>query len=302
MSIYVEIRIRAPMDALWRHTQEPRLHERWDLRFSEIEYLPRVDETQPQRFRYATRVGFGLRIVGEGESVGQRDQPDGSCTSLLTFDSSDPRSVIREGGGWWKYVPTPDGIRFMTQYDYRTRGGAAGRVFDRLVFRPLLGWATAWSFDRLRLWLERGVDPTVAMRSTVARAVARVGVAFVFAYHGLVPKLLCAHPDEIAMLRDIGLSSDAASRAIVVGGVAELGLAACMLILWRRKWPSWTALGFLLLATVGVAVNSPRFIGAAFNPVSLDVATACLAAIDLLLVSDVPSATRCLRSPERAPA
>src|SRR5712691_5848194 len=41
MSIYVEILIRAPMDALWAHTQTPELHERWDLRFSEIAYVPR---------------------------------------------------------------------------------------------------------------------------------------------------------------------------------------------------------------------------------------------------------------------
>ena len=29
MSIYVEILVRAPMDALWAHTQTPGLHERW---------------------------------------------------------------------------------------------------------------------------------------------------------------------------------------------------------------------------------------------------------------------------------
>ena len=34
MSIYVEILIRAPMDALWAHTQTPVLHERWDGRLN----------------------------------------------------------------------------------------------------------------------------------------------------------------------------------------------------------------------------------------------------------------------------
>lgn len=29
MSIYVEILVRAPMDALWNHTQTPSLHEQW---------------------------------------------------------------------------------------------------------------------------------------------------------------------------------------------------------------------------------------------------------------------------------
>jgi hypothetical protein len=33
MSIYVEILIRCSMDDLWQKTQEPKLHERWDLRF-----------------------------------------------------------------------------------------------------------------------------------------------------------------------------------------------------------------------------------------------------------------------------
>ena len=46
MSIYVEILVRAPMDALWAHTQTPALHERWDLRFSRIEYLPKAHESE----------------------------------------------------------------------------------------------------------------------------------------------------------------------------------------------------------------------------------------------------------------
>jgi hypothetical protein len=84
-------------------------------------------------------------------------------------------SLIREGSGYWKYIPTEHGIRFVTWYDYRTRFGTAGAVFDRLVFRPLMGWATAWSFDRLRLWLEQGIDPSKAARQTVANLVGLGG-------------------------------------------------------------------------------------------------------------------------------
>jgi hypothetical protein len=102
VSVYVEILVRAPMDALWSHTQTPALHERWDLRFSRIEYLPKKDETEPQRFRYATRIGFGLEVSGEGETLGRRDSADGSSTSALTFGSAEPISIIREGSGYWK--------------------------------------------------------------------------------------------------------------------------------------------------------------------------------------------------------
>ena len=45
--IYVEVRVRGSMEDLWRLTQEPALHRRWDLRFSEIRYLPRRDPAQP---------------------------------------------------------------------------------------------------------------------------------------------------------------------------------------------------------------------------------------------------------------
>src|SRR5438309_11922115 len=124
MSVYVEILIRAPMDALWSHTQAPALHERWDLRFSQIEYLPKSHESESQRFRYATRIGFGLEVSGEGETVGQRDSADGSSTSALTFRSDERLSIIREGSGYWKYIPTTEGIRFVTWYDYQSRFGA----------------------------------------------------------------------------------------------------------------------------------------------------------------------------------
>ena len=126
MSIYVEILVRAPMESLWDRTQTPSLHERWDLRFSRIEYLPKSHPGEPQRFRYATRIGFGLGVSGEGETVGNRGLLDGSCTSALTFGSDDGLSIIREGSGYWKYIPTGEGIRFVTWYDYRTRFGVPG--------------------------------------------------------------------------------------------------------------------------------------------------------------------------------
>jgi hypothetical protein len=297
MSIYVEILVRAPMDALWSRTQTPALHEKWDLRFSRIDYLPKERETEPQRFRYTTRIGFGLQVKGEGESVGERDLADGSRSSALKFGSNDSLSIIREGNGYWKYIPVPTGILFLTWYDYRTRFGAVGALFDRLVFRPLIGWATAWSFDRLRLWLEQGVDPAQAMRQTLVHIVARVGLALIFAYQGLVPKLIARHADEIAMLHDVGVAADVRNVAVTALGVSELVLGAFLLFSWHRRWPPSLCVGLMLLATAVVGVNSPRYFDAAFNPFSLNVAVACLAVVDLLVLTDLPSAARCRRRP-----
>src|SRR6266487_2714704 len=96
MGIYVEFPIRASMDELWEKTQDPQLHQRWDLRFTQIQYLPRQGG-QPQKFLYRTRVGFGLKIDGEGESIGERDGEGGARTSSLKFWSEDRNLLIRTG-------------------------------------------------------------------------------------------------------------------------------------------------------------------------------------------------------------
>jgi hypothetical protein len=133
--IYVEINIHAPMEDLWRLTQTPNLHERWDLRFTGIEYLPRPNENEPQRFLYTTRIGFGLKICGEGESVGSHNKRNGERTSALKFGSNDPKSLIRTGSGYWHYIPGDNDITFLTWYDYQTRFGlrAAGSMASSSV-------------------------------------------------------------------------------------------------------------------------------------------------------------------------
>ncbi len=296
MGIYVEARVRGPLQELWRLTQTPELHERWDLRFGSISYLQRPNENEPQRFRYATRIGLGLEIEGWGESVGER-QADGTRTSALRFGSEDPRSLIRAGSGYWKYVPVPDGVRFITGYDYEVRYGALGRAFDRLLFRPAMGWATAWSFDRLRLWVESGVDPAGAARRALVHAVAAGAVAFVWIWHGLVPKLLGPHADEVAILADLGTPPGWIGLLTRAAGVLEVAFGLSFVALSRRRWPWILTIVLMILATAAVLLASPRFAGATFNPVTLDLQMIALCAVGLLALRDLPSARRCLRRP-----
>ncbi len=299
MSIYVEILVRAPMDALWAHTQTPSLHEQWDLRFSRIEQLPRTAAGERQRFKYTTRIGFGLEVSGEGESLARRSLPDGNASSALSFASDHAMSLISEGRGYWKYIPTQEGIRFLTWYDYRPRFGAAGELLDRLVFRPLFGWATAWSFDRLRLWLEQRIDPATALRQMLVHALARVALATVFAYQGLVPKLVARHADEVTLAVNSGIPLPLAGYVLSMLGVAEIVLAAALLVFWSRRWPAWVCLAAMPLALANVALFSPSFFAAAFNPFALNLGVAALAAIDLMVLDTVPSAARCLRHPRK---
>ncbi|HYN88745.1 MAG TPA: DoxX-like family protein, partial [Ardenticatenaceae bacterium] len=242
-----------------------------------------------------TRIGFGLGIGGEGESVGNREGPDGRRSSALKFWSDDPKSLIERGSGYWQYIPRPDGIRFLTWYDYQTRFGAVGRALDTVLFRPLLGWATAWSFDRLRLWIEAGIDPATSLRQSLVHALARTGIASVWLYQGLVPKLLYRHQDERAMLRDAGVPESVAPVVLRLVGWGEVALGVLFLLAWRSRWLFLANVGLMLAAVLAVARNSRRFLPAAFNPVTLNLAMIVLSLVGFISGARIPTASRCLR-------
>jgi hypothetical protein len=167
--LYVGRSIRCDLDELWQATQDPARHQRWDVRFGTISYLPEPGPRGERRLRYSLRVGpVTIRGTGHCKTNG--------LVSGLRFGSPDPLSLIRSGSGYWRYEVRPDGVRLSTGYDYRPGWGPLGPAADRL-FRPLLGWGTAWSFDRLRLWLERGTPPEALLRRALAEAATRAAAA-----------------------------------------------------------------------------------------------------------------------------
>lgn len=293
--IYVEILIRAPMEEVWEKTQNPELHKLWDLRFTDIEYLSKTSDDAPQQFLYATRLGFGLAIKGKGETLGSRDDSSGVRTSSLKFWSDNPISLISEGSGYWKYIPTPDGIRFLTWYDYKTRFGAAGALLDSLIFRPLMGWATAWSFDRLRRWIEDGLPPHALFSASCCFAISRIALALVWIYQGLVPKLIFKHPDEMAMLAASGISIELAGNLLLLLGAAEVLFGLILLVWWQDRKLLWLNIYLLVIALGLVVIKSPGYLVAAFNPVALTLSMIALSASALALVPYVPTAKMCSR-------
>ena len=298
MNIYVETLITGSIDELWEKTQVPELHESWDLRFSEIRYLPRVDESLPQQFLYKTRLGFGLEITGIGETVGTRINDD--CrTSALKFWSDDPKSLIKVGSGYWKYDQRAGGVRFLTGYNYETRFGGLGRVFDQLIFRPLIGWATAWSFDRLRLWIENGIDPSTSLYNSIIHALARLTLVFIWLYQGFVPKLLFLHQDELVMMAAISSSPDVTPLAVRLLGLVEILFAFFLLLSWKHRRVLLVNIPLMIFATLGIVFSSPGYLAAAFNPITLNIAVIVLALIGYLSSAHLPSASRCLRKEQK---
>jgi hypothetical protein len=299
--IYVESRMRVPMERLWEATQDPEQHQRWDVRFGSITYEPKV-EGEPQRFTYATTVAPGVTVAGTGESLGDRDRPDGTRWSGLRFWSKDRRSIIDAGAGYWRYVPTDDGIRFLTRYDYRPRWGRLGELIDRACFRPAFGWATAWSFDRLRLWLEEGIPPERSRDQAVAHATAVAGLVGVFAYQGLVPKVWKVDRDEVAIWQGLGLSGACARKVVRAAGAVEAGFAMATAVRSEKRWPFVITIAAMPTLAIGAARSDRSILTKAFNPGSLGIAMAALAGVALATREGRPSGRRPMRTaPDRQP-
>ncbi|AOC56501.1 hypothetical protein [Bacillus pumilus] len=174
--VYVETTIHAPIEKVWEYTQNPKLHEQWDLRFSTIS-LNEPQNEQPQSFLYEKHLGFGLSVTGTGAYRTRMMDERNERASSLKFKSSHPLSFIKEGSGYWKYMKTSDHIVFQTQFDYKTKEGKGWTWADRILFRPMIGFMTAFSFGALKTWLEKGTHP----RLLLERTLAHYGICLLFA-------------------------------------------------------------------------------------------------------------------------
>lgn len=153
-AIRVETVIAAELETVWRLTQDPIAHARWDARFSRI--VP-TEEGPDGRWRFRYERSMLVRTIrGTGIALGTRESAGGARTSALRFTTTDRLSPLRDGRGYWRYELVDGGVRFITGYDYEPGWGS---VLDRILVRPLVAWMTACSFARLRRWAEGGDAP-----------------------------------------------------------------------------------------------------------------------------------------------
>ncbi|WP_100402256.1 DoxX-like family protein [Bacillus sp. FJAT-42315] len=292
--IYVQTQINTSMEELWKYTQQPELHTEWDVRFTEISYLEKKED-EPQQFLYKTKIGFGLEIAGKGETIGEVQQKTGERVSSLKFWTDHPLSLIRLGRGYWKYTPVENSIQFETQYNYETNFGKLGKVMDAWLFRPLLGWATAWSFEALKLWLEKGYHPKLLLQKSLTYSFVCVLLSFIWIYQGLVPKIITVHPEEVKMLRSLAsLPIDAGTAIRLVGG-GEIAFGLLWLLPFqKRKWFLFHAM-LIGVMTLLVWVANPASFVHPFNPLSLNVALVLISIIGYFNSSDLPQPSKTVR-------
>ena len=292
--IFVEIQMEAPMDTIWEYTQNPRLHEQWDLRFSSITYLPKEDEEAPQTFTYETKVMPKVTVQGWGVSKGTHNSENGTKTSSLHFGTDQKISPIAEGKGYWQYIPNGNHITFLTQYDYETRFGKVGSIVD-YFFRPLIGWATALSFDVLKRWMEKGELPAHQYKRFFSTTLINCLFFFIWFYHGLIPKIIFQQTEEVAFFYQMGISSETAYLLVIIIGILEMLFAIVWLLpINKRRLYGLQIIIFPLLTTLSLIGNF-QLVTAAFNPLTFNSALFVLSIVGFLFSRDLPTATSCIR-------
>jgi hypothetical protein len=278
---------------LWTHTQDPATHQQWDLRFTEIKYLPKDNPTDPQKFLYSTKIGFGIKVNGIGESVATKTKDNGESTSVLKFSSDSNLSIIRQGSGYWKYVPESDGIKFFTGYDYETRWGIFGKVFDKSIFRPLMIWATAWSFDCLKNWIEKGLHPKQAINAQLTVLLSSIALSLVWIYQGLIPKLLFSNSGEIEILKQSGAFTGNEKNVLTFIGWAEILFGLIILFVHKKSIHIINIIALLLLSAAALFSNAKIFTFP-FNPFSLNISMIAISIIAILNIRFLPKASNCI--------
>jgi hypothetical protein len=296
--LYIETFIHCDLGKIWEYTQEPSLHQQWDLRFSEITYLPKSSPEEKQCFLYSRRIGLGISVNGIGESIATKSKTNGESTSVLKFSSESNISLIRQGSGYWKYIPEAKGIRFLTGYDYTTRWGLFGRLTDRFVFRPLMIWATAWSFECLKNWIEKNVHPQQAINAQFTIWLSSIALGMVWFYQGLVPKLLFPDTGEAVLLQQSGIFHGYEDLSLKVIGIFEI-LFGLLLLFWNKKALHLANLFILILLLISAAYIDIRIFSFPFNPFSLNISMMALSIIAIINFKNLPKAFNCITTPKK---
>lgn len=294
--IYVETEIDARIEDVWEYSQTPELHQQWDVRFSTITYLPKKED-EPQAFTYTRTVGPLLKVEGWGKSVGQHEKSDGTKASSLHFGTDQWFSPIREGRGYWKYIPNDAGkVTFLTEYNYDTNMGKMGKFLDACLFRPIMGWGTALSFDVFKRWLEKKESPKSQYFRFFTTYALMILFSFIWIYQGLIPKIITIHPVEVEMVSNgLALTEAQGRQAVFVIGVCEILFGLIWLFYRKKKQIYICQLVLFVLLTIAAIIVGPEYMSHPFNPIVTNLALLALTIIGICISVDIPSARSCKR-------
>jgi hypothetical protein len=143
--------------------------------------------------------------------------------------------------------------------------------------------------------------PKRSRDQAVAHAAAIAGLAGVWLYQGLVPKLWRVDDGETRIWRRLGARPRGARTLVRMVGVAEVVIAVATVTGRRRRSRFLAMAAAMPVLATGAAVADRGAATRAFNPVSLNWAVAALALIAATTVDGLPSGRTPVRTPPSAP-
>lgn len=148
----------------------------------------------------------------------------------------------------------------------------------------------------LKRWIEKGEAPgTQYLRFMITLALT-LFFSFVWIYHGLVPKIIAMHPEEIIMTGALFPVELALLKKIIIGiGIIEI-MFGCLWFVYPYKRHLF-ALQFLLFPILMLSAVTSDVQAAAhpFSPVTFNLALTLLSIIGFLLSKDLATAKNCRR-------
>jgi hypothetical protein len=117
----------------------------------------------------------------------------------------------------------------------------------------------------------------------IAHDLAVAGLVGVLAYQGVVPKLWKVDRDEVALWEQLGLQSELARKMVRVVGAVEAAFALATALRADDRWPFVIAMTTMPNVVLAAAKADRSSLTRAFNPGSLAIAVAALAAIGLAM-------------------
>ena len=134
--------------------------------------------------------------------------------------------------------------------------------------------------------------PSFTSQNSLIYALCRCMVAFVWICHGLVPKLIFQHEDEVTMINGLGIEFLDTMTTLSVVGWGEIAFGVFFLLTWRIRHMLLLNMVIMVGALANIAVTAPQYLIAAFNPVTLNLLMITLSLIGFIAGRDVSSAER----------
>jgi len=124
--------------------------------------------------------------------------------------------------------------------------------------------------------------PTFEYTLSRVHFLARISVAAVWVYQGLIPKIWFRDWSEMILLRQMGVDIHFVPAVLKSFGYLEICFGLIVIINWHARWPLMITIGAMVGGLVGIARHSPAVFHAAFNPLTLNGLMLVMATIALM--------------------